>query len=150
MTICFADILADAPIAPDLAAASGEEAIRAVAALLRGHPAVDDVETLTRLVLEREKLSPTAMGHGIAFPHARTDGVREIVVAIGRSRAGVPFQGADGPVHFLFLIGTPPNKVPQYLALVGRLVRLLKTNGLRTKLLEAATADDLRAALGAG
>lgn len=150
MTFSFSDILAAAPVTADLTAASGEEAIRRVAGSLKGHPAVADADCLAALILEREKLSPTALGHGVAFPHARTDGVRELVMAIGRSPAGVPFDGADAPVHFLFLIGTPPDRVPQYLALVGRLARLLKTDSVREQLLRAATAGELRAALNAG
>ena len=54
-------------------------------------------------MLEREKLSTTALGHGVAFPHARTTLVTEIVVAVGRSREGVLFRdcGADGSISFL-------------------------------------------------
>ena len=149
MTFSFAELLAAARIAPDLSAANGEEAIRTVAGLLAGNPAVSDAGKFTTEVLEREKLSPTAMGHGVAFPHARTGGVRQIVMAVGRSREGVPFAGAsDGPVHFFFVIGTPPNQVPQYLSVVGRLARLLKSEGIREQLLQATTAEAVRAVLG--
>ena len=148
MIFSFAELLSAAPIAPDLKAASGEEAIHRVAELLEGNPVVADVGKFAAEVLEREKLSPTAMGHGVAFPHARTNGVRQIVLAVGRSQAGVPFAGADGPVHFLFVIGTPPNQIPQYLAVVGRLARLLKSEEFRTQLLQTTTAEGLRQMLG--
>lgn len=144
MTFSFTDLLASTPILPDLAAPDGSEAIRAVAGLLKGHAAVTNVEKLTTELLEREKLSPTAMGHGVAFPHARTDVVKQIAMAIGRSPAGVPFQGADEPVHFFFIIGTPPNQVPQYLAVVGRLARMLKTDVVRDQLFQATTAEAVR------
>lgn len=149
MTFSFAELLASAPVAAELSAANEEQAIRAVAGLLRQNPAVSDTDKLTAEVLEREKLSPTAMGHGVAFPHARTAGVRQIVMAIGRSREGVNFKGAaDGPVHFFFVIGTPPNQAPQYLMVVGRLARLLKSAGVREQLLAATTADAVREILG--
>ena len=149
MTFSFAELLSAAPIAPEVAATNEEEAIRAVAGLLASHPAMSDAGQFITEVLAREKLSPTAMGHGVAFPHARTSGVRQIVMAIGRSRDGVPFAGAaDGPVHFFFVIGTPPNQVPQYLAVVGRLARLLKNEGVREQLLQATTAEAVRAVLG--
>lgn len=147
MTFSFADLIATAPITLDLQAANEEEAIRGVADSLTGNPAVADAGRLAREVLEREKLSPTAMGSGVAFPHARTDGVSALVMACGRSVAGVPYRGADGPVHFLFVIGTPPNQAPQYLALVGQLARLLKTDAVRAKLLAAGSAEEIRAAL---
>ena len=150
MPFSFAELLAAAPIAVDLTASNEEEAIRAVAGQWQGHPAVGDAGKLAAEVLEREKLSPTAMGHGVAVPHARTSGaVREIVMAIGRSREGVAYAGAtDGPVHFFFVIGTPPNQAPQYLSVVGRLARLLKSEGVREQLLAAQTAEEVRWILG--
>ena len=149
MIFSFAELLAAAPIAVDLTAANEEEAIRAVAGLLQGNRAVGDAGKLAAEVLEREKLSPTAMGHGVAVPHARTSGVREIVMAVGRSREGVAYAGAaDGPVHFFFVIGTPPNQAPQYLSVVGRLARLLKHEEVRKQLLAASTTEEVRSILG--
>lgn len=151
MTFSLAALLAAAPLTLDLQAGSAEEAIRAVAGTLTGHPVVSDVERLTQEIWEREQISATAMGLGVAFPHARTDEVSALVMAFGRSVAGVPYQGAaDGPVHFVFLIGTPPNQAPQYLALVGRLARLLKDEGVRKLLLGADSAEAVRAALSVG
>ena len=150
MIFPFADLLNSAPVTPELTAASGEEAIRHLAGSLAGNPAITDGVQFEAELLAREKISSTAMGHGVAFPHARTHAVRQIVMAIGRSRAGVPFAGADGPVHFFFVIGTPPNQVTQYLAVVGRLARLLKLEAVRDQLLRATTAAALRAALDEG
>ena len=125
----------------DLVAADEDAAIRAVTALLAGHPAVVNVERLAAEILEREKLSPTAMGNGIAFPHARTEQVREIVHGRGPQHGGRRFQGADERVHFFFVIGAPPDRAPQYLALVARLARLLKNEAVRAKLLAVPDAD---------
>jgi mannitol/fructose-specific phosphotransferase system IIA component (Ntr-type) len=46
-------------------------------------------------VIAREQANPSEVEDGVAFPHARTDLVEKIVLAIGRSRAGVPSRGAD-------------------------------------------------------
>ncbi len=140
MTFAFSELLSPAQVTLDLAATDEEAAIRAVTALLAGHPAVADVERLTAEILEREQLSPTAMGNGIAFPHARTEQVCEVVLAVGRSQAGVVFQGADERVHFFFVIGAPPDRAAQYLALVARLVRLLKNEAVRAQLMAATDA----------
>ena len=142
MTPPLSDLLVPSVVDLDLHAANEEEAIRAVTGRLAHHPGVKDVQRLAAQVLEREKLSTTALGHGVAFPHARTPEVTEIVVAVGRSREGVVFRASGARVHFLFVIGTPPDRVAQYLALVGRLARLLKEEGVRAQLLAAATVDD--------
>ena len=141
MTPPLTALLVPSLVLLDLQAEHEEDAIRAVAGQFAGHPAVRDCARFTEQVLEREKLSTTALGHGVAFPHARTAEVTDLVVAVGRSRAGVPFRGSGETVNFLFVIGTPPDRVAQYLALVGRLARLLKEEALRAQLLAATTAE---------
>ncbi len=140
MTSSLFELLTPSQVTLTLAADDEEAAIRAVTGLLAGHPAVVNVDRLAAEVLEREKLSPTAVGYGVAFPHARTEQVREIVIAAGRSRDGVVFQGADERVHFFFVIGTPPDRATQYLALVARLARLLKNEAVRERLMAAPDA----------
>ena len=142
--------LSPALVLLDLPAADETTAIRAVTALLVGQADVADADALAAEVIAREKLSPTALGHGVAFPHARTAGVRQLVMAVGRSRAGVKFADGKETVHFLFVIGTPPDRVPPYLALVGYLARQLKDEKVRAKLLAAATAEDFLDVLRAG
>ena len=141
MTSPFPDLLSPSLVNLDLRAADEERAIRTVAELLDGHPEVTNFPALASEVIDRERLCPTAMGHGVAFPHARTNAVRQVVMAIGRSAAGIPFKEADEEVHFIFVIGTPPDRVAQYIALVGKLARLLKNDGIRQRLLAAPTAE---------
>lgn len=142
MTPPLSDLLVPSAVQLDLRAQNEEEAIRAVTGLLGSNPAVRDPDALATQVLEREKLSTTALGHGVAFPHARTTLVTGIVVAAGRSREGVLFRDSGQRVHFLFVIGTPPDRVAQYLALVGRLARLLRDDALRAQMLAATTVEE--------
>ncbi|HAQ62728.1 TPA: hypothetical protein DCR49_12185 [Candidatus Delongbacteria bacterium] len=59
-------------------------------------------------VLEREKLMGTGMARGLAVPHARIDGLKNPVIAFGRSAPGVDWDSADGlPAHFIFMILLP-------------------------------------------
>ncbi len=131
----------------DLPAGTETDAIQRVAALVRADPAVLSFQAFTAEILAREKISPTAIGQGVAFPHARTEHVNEIVLAAGRSRAGIPFAGGAQTVHLIFVIGTPNDRVREYLALVGGLARLLKDSTVREKLMQAATHAAFLAAL---
>lgn len=142
MTPPLTELLAPSVVELDLHAENEDDAIRSVTGLLVNRPEVKDCARLAEAVLEREKLSSTALGHGVAFPHARTAEVSGIVIAAGRSREGVLFGGSGERVHFLFVIGTPPDRVAQYLALVGRLARLLKEEAIRAQLLAATTAEE--------
>ena len=142
MTPPLTELLVPAVVQLDLHAENEEAAIRSVSGLLANRPGVKDAARLAEQVLEREKLSSTALGYGVAFPHARTAEVTQIVIAAGRSRQGVMFQDAGQRVHFLFVIGTPPDRVAQYLALVGRLARLLKEDAIRAQMLAATTVEE--------
>jgi PTS system nitrogen regulatory IIA component len=146
----FSELLAPGHVILDLPSGDETAAIRAVTALLQGDPAVGDLAKLTAEVLEREALASTALGSGVAFPHARTRQVQQIVVAAGRSRAGVPFLGGEELVHFIFVIATPENRVPQYLAAVGQLARLLKNAAIRDQLMRATSVEEFLAPLQAG
>ena len=147
MLLSPAALLSPDRVLLDLRADDEAAAIRSVAGVFAGHPEVTDPTKLAGEVIDRERLSSTALGYGVAFPHARTALVKEIVVAAGRSAAGVPFVGSPEPVRFIFVIGTPPDRAAQYLALVGTLARLLRSDAVRQKLLAAATPDDFVAVL---
>ena len=147
MTFSLSDLLPPERVLLDLPTTDEKAAIRAVTALFRDDENVGDLDRLTTQVLDREALSSTALGSGVAFPHARTDEVRRIVIAAGRSRAGVPFQKGKERVNFLFVIATPPNQAPQYLAAVAKLARLLKSNSVREKLMQATGVEEFLAPL---
>ena len=149
-TSSLSDLLAPDHVLLDLPAGDETAAIRAVTALLQGDPDVGDLAQLTTQVLEREAISSTALGSGVAFPHARTDQVRRILVAAGRSRPGVRFQQGKERVHFLFVIATPAGQVPEYLAAVGKLARLLNDAAVRDQLMRAASVEEFLAPLQAG
>ncbi len=116
-------------------------ALREVASLLAKGGCVKDFDAFFKEILERERVSNTALGHDVAIPHARTDQCSQILVAVGRSAEGIDFEAKDGqPVRLIFLIGTPKQMVTDYLRVVGNLARLLRQDDLRQRLLEAPDA----------
>ncbi len=142
-----AQLLHPSRILLDIAAANKNEAILEVAGAVRRDENVLDFSRFCAELLARDELKSTAAGFGVAFPHARTDAVGEIVVAAGRSAAGVRF--GDEMVNFIFVIGTPREKVSEYLVAVGGLARLLRAEKTRAALAAAATPADFIKALGA-
>src|ERR1700722_9315677 len=140
-----AQLLQPSRISLDIAATDKNEAILEVAGNARRDPDVLDFDSFCRELLARDELRSTAAGYGVAFPHARTDAVSEIVIAAGRSVAGIRF--GEELVHFIFVIGTPREKVSDYLVAVGSLARLLRTEKVRTALVKAATPEEFIRAL---
>jgi mannitol/fructose-specific phosphotransferase system IIA component (Ntr-type) len=117
-------------------------ALKEVAAQLDGHPAVINYAAFYRELLQRERLDTTVLGNGIALPHARTEHVAHMVLAVGRSDAGITVDDPAEPVHLLFVLGTPKATVTDYLQVVSTLCRILKNPANRTALLTAATPED--------
>lgn len=110
-------------------------AILEVAHQLANHPAMEDFEQFRADLLAREAAGPTHLGNTIALPHARTTAVREILVAAGRSDAGIAFRGLAEPVRLIFVVATPRSQITGYLATVGALARLLRNEQRLGKLL---------------
>jgi len=134
----------------DLHAREKTPTLHEVAALLAGCASVPDHGAFVREILAREEVGNTALGHGAAMPHARTDLCRAIVIAVGRSSGGIDYEAADGqPVRLVFLIGTPMQDVAEYLRVVGTLARLLMRESVRERLLAAVRVDDFIAVLAA-
>ena len=78
----------------------------------------------------------TAIGEGIALPHASNAGVAAPGLAALCLRSGIDWGAADGkPVDLIFMTAMPPNAQSEHLLLLARLVTLLSdpevTRGLR-------------------
>lgn len=123
-------------------------ALNEVARLLVTHPAVINFDGFYREMLARDRLETTCIGYTVALPHARTEHVKAIALAVGRSTTAVNFgDGPDEKVRLLFMLGTPRTNPGDYLAVVSSLCKLLKSEANRTAFLTAATPEDFIAAV---
>ena len=150
MALSFHELFRPAQIVLDLRATVQNDAVIEVVQQLGSAKRVEDYYAFADAVMERESRSSTNTGDGVAFPHARTDLVEEIVLGIGRSKAGVKFGGPDAAVHLIFLIGVPQRMVTDYLVCVGTIARIVKPTERRDALLKAATAEEFAEILRSG
>jgi mannitol/fructose-specific phosphotransferase system IIA component (Ntr-type) len=90
-------------------------------------------------VRHREAMGSTALGKGIAMPHARSTLVTERAVVVARSSKGVAFDSPDGkPAHLLFLIVAPPlDRDPVYLQVMADIVGAARLAKVRQRVLDA-------------
>lgn len=103
-----------------------------------------DRDEVVKVLLEREKLGSTGIGDGIAIPHGKLKGLKELVISFGRSQAGVEFDSMDGkPVNLFFLLIAPEESIGIHLKTLARISKLLKNSMVRQKLCEAATAEEI-------
>jgi mannitol/fructose-specific phosphotransferase system IIA component (Ntr-type) len=152
MPIALTDLLDEREVMLRLRSRKPANAIREIVQLLAETGRITNPDAFLEQVLAREQTHPSVVESGVAFPHARTDLVDEIVVGVGRSRAGIPFGENQQRAHLIFVIGVPERLLSDYLICVGTLARLVKDDAKRSTLvntetprefLDALTADSL-------
>jgi mannitol/fructose-specific phosphotransferase system IIA component (Ntr-type) len=117
-------------------------ALNEVAHLLDGHPDITNFQGFYNELLARERQDTTCLGNELALPHARTEHVKKIVLAVGRSREGVFFENGNQTVKLLFVLGTPKANPTDYLMVVSSLCKILKDASNRDALMAATTPAD--------
>jgi mannitol/fructose-specific phosphotransferase system IIA component (Ntr-type) len=139
VAISLADLLNEKHVTLQLRSRKPANALREVVQLLAINGKIDNAEDFFEQVLSREEEHPSVVENGVVFPHARTDLVDEIVLGIGRSRAGIPFGENALRAQLIFVIGVPERLVNDYLICVGALARMVKDDAIRTRLFRAQT-----------
>ena len=105
---------------------------------------VKDVKHTVDVLLEREKLGSTGIGQNIAVPHAKSEEIKNLMLAVGISEKGVDFDALDGdPVHIVFLVLAPVDATGMHLKLLARIARLLKDKIFRNSLRNCKSADEI-------
>ena len=97
---------AQAVVCHSCAAASEAVIDELIALIAAGNPAIDPAE-VRRSVLEREAMFPTVIAPGLAMPHARVNGLDELVVALATSADGISFGSEDEKVRVVVLVLSP-------------------------------------------
>ena len=96
------------------------------------------------MLQERERISSTAIGDGVAIPHGKLPGLDKIYGAFARSPSGVDFNSLDGgPTHLFFVLIAPENAATDHLKALARISRLLKDESFRQRLLAGSTPQEL-------
>lgn len=128
-------------VALNLQSGKRANALKEVARLLETHPKVTNFQGFYQELLARERVDTTCLGNGIALPHARTEHVQTIVLAVGRSAEGVLFENGNQTVKLLFVLGTPKSNPTDYLMVVSSLCKILKEASNREALFNAETPE---------
>src|SRR6266478_7980226 len=147
MAIALADLLDEKHVTLQLRSRKAANALREIVQLLALNGRIDNAKDFLEQLLAREQAHPSVAENGVVFPHARTDLVDEIVLGIGRSRAGIPFGENAVRARLIFVIGVPERLVNDYLICVGTLARFVQNDAIRSTLLHAETPHEFLDAL---
>lgn len=136
------DLLKADAIELGVSVASKDEAIDKLVALHSGAGNLADVEKYKEAILAREAQGSTAIGEGIAVPHAKSDSVKVPALSAITVPNGVDYQAPDGkPSDILFMIAAPLDG-DLHLEILSRLMVMLMEPEFCADLRNAKTADE--------
>jgi len=100
-------------------------------------------EKIERAVIEREKEISTYLGHGVAVPHARFEGLDRPLVVFGQSAEGVPVGGSAEKIHVFFMLLTPLSAPQFQVRLLARICGLMHSEFVLEQLRQTRDANRL-------
>lgn len=141
----IADIVGRSVVVPSLRVTSKKQLFQEL-----GNRAAEAYGLNARAVIAglvaREQLGSTAMGDGVAIPHARMPGLTSIVGVFARLEKPVDFEAADGQgVDLVFMLLAPENSGADHLRALARVSRLLRAAEVRDKLRATTKAEAIYA-----
>jgi nitrogen PTS system EIIA component len=131
------DFLSKKAIVTDLKSNKKEDVIKELVDALVTSQEIEkrNRNKLIDALMARESLGSTAIGQGIAIPHAKSDSVTKLVAAFGLSKKGVDFDSLDGELAYIFfLLVAPQDSAGPHLKALARISRLLKDKFFRDTL----------------
>jgi PTS system nitrogen regulatory IIA component len=138
------EILSADMIVPELKGTAKPQVLRELAQPLAAKHRELDLGAITAVLSERERLGSTAIGDGIAIPHGKIAGVRQILGTFGRHKAGVDFESLDGrPTHLFFALVAPEDSTSLHLKALARVSRLFKDTSFRERLMAAQDTGEI-------
>ena len=107
-----------------------------------------DSAAILASVSEREQLGSTGFGHGVAIPHGKIDGLKQIYCLFARLSEPLDYKAIDGdPVDLVFLLLSPPDAGAEHLKALAAISRVTRDAATLERLRGARTRDALAAVL---
>ena len=138
------DFLTAQGVIPELAAQEKSAVLREMAQGLAAQRESLNADQVLQVLWERERISTTAIGEGVAIPHGKLAGIERVVGVFARSPQGVDFAALDGgPTHLFFVLLAPENAAADHLKALARISRLLKDAAFRSRLMGGQTREEI-------
>lgn len=140
----ISDLLKKEIMIMELAADNKIDAINEMIAKLKEKKMISDEELFREEIMNREELSSTGLGDGIAMPHAKTKAVNTPCVLFARSEKGIDYDSLDGqPAHLFFMIAAEDGANNTHIETLANLSKLLLKANFIEKLKKAKNPDEV-------
>lgn len=122
-----------------------EHALQLLAHILEAIPSVPNGTDVVGLVMERERVTSTALGKGWACPHARVSFEEDLVCSLGWSPTGIDYGAPDGiPISVIAMYLVPSNQRNHYLREISLLAKALSAYADPEKLRTVKDLNEVR------
>jgi fructose-specific phosphotransferase system IIA component len=116
--------------------------------MLAADGALVDRQKALDAVLKREAERTTGIGYGLAIPHGKSDGCKQLVIAAGKPAEPVDFQSLDRrPVTFVVLLVSPPDQTGPHIQALAKISRLMNNADFRAAVEQADSSEALYGAI---
>lgn len=139
----LATLLSPKLLSPNLTGCDKMEAVRKLLDMIAAEDKSINTERIWEKIVEREEIEDTSYGRGFAFPHARTDEVRKMYLAIGVSAGGLDACKDGSQLDVVCLLLTPSSISKLYLQTVSALANFARTEPNLKLLKEATTPAEM-------
>jgi PTS system nitrogen regulatory IIA component len=141
------DMLSDDAFLMNFDGTSKKQVLEELSKLAESKLGINSRSLLENLI-KREKLGSTAVGNGIAIPHANVTTIDRPFVFVSTLINGLDFNSTDDlPVDIIFLLIAPDNKGSEHLQALALISRLLRNKELTTKLRGCKSAESALAVI---
>ncbi|MBD3369062.1 hypothetical protein GF402_01710 [Candidatus Fermentibacteria bacterium] len=139
------DVLDSRCVATSVPITDRNEALREISRLAANHPSLSGIDPteIEKALTEREDIGSTGVGHGVAIPHCRLEGMDGFAAGLLQSSRGVDMDAPDGePIRLFFFLVGPANDTKHYLRLLSCMAQLLRSEDLRRFLVEVDSPEE--------
>ncbi|MCK5042035.1 MAG: PTS IIA-like nitrogen regulatory protein PtsN [Sphingomonadales bacterium] len=142
------DLVSSDAVIPSLKANSKKQLLQELAAFGAKLTGQKEQEIFS-VLLERERLGTTGVGHGVAIPHGKFSNLDKIYGVFAHMESPVDFESVDDkPVDLIFMLLVPEDAGADHLKALARISRLMRNKEVCEKLRGTDSADALYALLG--
>ena len=104
-----------------------------------------NAEDIAVAVIKRENEASTGIGKGVSVPHVKHDSIKDVVAAIGCSKAGIDFSSLDKqPVYTVIVLLSPAESADNHLQAMENIFRNLQKDDFRRFLRQAQNIEQLK------
>jgi len=138
------DLITKDVVKVPLTSTNKPDVLRELVEILLNAKKIDDISKVLEAIQKREDLGSTGLELGIAVPHAKTDAVKTLSMAIGISKAGIDFDSLDGkPSYLFFLMLAPINQSGPHIEALAEIAKLSRSRTFTQALINANTPQEV-------